>query len=58
MERNEIKTFDLDALEFVSRHNAHIAISMSLIFITLIFSLASLAAVCYRLDAIKSTLGL
>jgi len=54
----KIKTIDLDAMEFIAKRNTETAMAMSLIFITLIFGLASLAAVCYRMDAIKSVLGL
>lgn len=56
--RNEIKEINLDAFEFIAKQNQHIAIATSLIFITLIFSVAALAGICYRLDAIKHCLGI
>jgi hypothetical protein len=56
--RNEIKQINLDAYEFIAKRNAEIMTAYCLIFITLTFALVSLFCVCYRMDAIKNSLGL
>jgi hypothetical protein len=56
--KREIKEINLDAYEFIAKRNSEIMTAYCLIFITLIFSLASLFCVCYRLEAIKATLGI
>jgi hypothetical protein len=56
--KNVVKEINLDAFEFIAKRNAEIMMCYCLIFITLIFSIASLAGLCYRYEAIKSALGL